>query len=81
MLKRKLSDGVTTATVDHVYQTALEHGALGGKLLGAGGSGFMVFYVPPERQAGVVKALSGYLHVPFQFETEGSTLMHYGSRY
>jgi D-glycero-alpha-D-manno-heptose-7-phosphate kinase len=81
MLKRELSAGVTTATVDHVYQTALEHGALGGKLLGAGGSGFMVFYVPPERQGGVIKALSGYLHVPFQFETEGSTLMHYGSRY
>jgi len=81
VLKRELSVGVTTATVDHVYQTALEHGALGGKLLGAGGSGFMVFYVPSERQAGVVKALSGYLHVPFQFETEGSTLMHYGSRY
>jgi D-glycero-alpha-D-manno-heptose-7-phosphate kinase len=81
MLKRELSAGVTTATVDHVYQTALEHGALGGKLLGAGGSGFMVFYVPPERQAGVIKALAGYLHVPFQFETEGSTLMHYGSRY
>ena len=81
VLKRELSAGVTTATVDHVYQTALEHGALGGKLLGAGGSGFMVFYVPPERQAGVVKALSGYLHVPFQFETEGSTLMHSGSRY
>jgi len=81
VLKRELSAEVTTTTVDHVYQTALEHGALGGKLLGAGGSGFMVFYVPPERQAGVVKALSGYLHVPFQFETEGSTLMHYGSRY
>ncbi|MGH2360666.1 MAG: kinase [bacterium] len=81
VLKRELSAGVTTATVDHVYRTALEHGALGGKLLGAGGSGFMVFYVPPERHAGVVKALSGYLHVPFQFETEGSTLMHYGSRY
>jgi D-glycero-alpha-D-manno-heptose-7-phosphate kinase len=81
MLKRELSAGVTTATVDHVYQTALEHGTLGGKLLGAGGSGFMVFYVPPERQAGVIKALAGYLHVPFQFETEGSTLMHYGSRY
>lgn len=81
MLKRELSPLVTNAAIDRVYQTALAHGAVGGKLLGAGGTGFMMFYVPPERQPEVLDALAGYLHVPFQFETEGSTLMHYGSRF
>lgn len=81
MLKRGLSALVTNAAIDRAYQTALDHGAIGGKLLGAGGAGFMVFYVPPERQPGVIEALSGYLHVPVQFETEGSSLMHYGARF
>lgn len=80
MLKRGLSALVTNATIDRAYQTALAHGAIGGKLLGAGGAGFMMFFVPPERQPEVIEALSGYLHVPFQLETEGSSLMHYGSR-
>lgn len=77
-LKRQQSESVTNPLVDGIYQTALEHGAFGGKLLGAGGSGFMVFYVPLERQPEVIQALSGYLHVPFKFETEGSTLIYYG---
>lgn len=80
MLKRDLSALVTNPTIDRAYKTALAHGALGGKLLGAGGAGFMMFYVPPDRQPAVVDALTGYLHVPFQFENEGSTLMYYGSR-
>ena len=80
ILKRGLSTLVATPAIDRAYQTALAHGALGGKLLGAGGAGFMMFYVPRARQSDVIEALSGYLHVPFQFESEGSTLMHYGSR-
>lgn len=77
-LKCNQSKLVTNSLVDHIYQTAIEHGALGGKLLGAGSSGFMVFYVPLERQSHVIQALSGYLQVPFKFETEGSTLIYYG---
>ena len=77
LLKRSLSDKIANPTVDHIYQIALENGALGGKLLGAGSSGFMVFYVPTEKQPQVVNALFGYLHVPFQFESEGSVLIHY----
>jgi D-glycero-alpha-D-manno-heptose-7-phosphate kinase len=77
-LKCKQSKLVTNPLVDDIYQTAIEHGALGGKLLGAGGSGFMVFYVPLERKPHVIEALSDYLHVPFKFETEGSTLIYYG---
>jgi D-glycero-alpha-D-manno-heptose-7-phosphate kinase len=77
-LKRQQSKLITNSLVDSIYQTAIEHGALGGKLLGAGGAGFMVFYVPLEKQREVIQALSGYLHVPFKFETEGSTLIYYG---
>ena len=77
MLKRELSPSVSTETIDTVYQTAIEQGALGGKLLGAGGSGFMVFYVPPDRAAAVVRALPTCLHVPFRFEREGSTILYY----
>jgi D-glycero-alpha-D-manno-heptose-7-phosphate kinase len=79
-LKRQLSTRVASSAVEDVYETAMKHGALGGKLLGAGGSGFMVFYVPPRRRAAVVRALGRYLHVPFAFEGEGSRIIHYGPR-
>jgi D-glycero-alpha-D-manno-heptose-7-phosphate kinase len=68
---------VSTDTVDRVYQTAMDHGALGGKLLGAGGTGFMLFYVPLDRQAEVIESLSTCVHVPFQFESEGSSIIYY----
>ena len=77
MLKRGLSPAVTSDSVDEVYDTARRHGALGGKLMGAGGTGFMMFYVPPERQASVREALPAYLHVPFKFESEGTDLVYY----
>ncbi len=77
MLKRELSPSVTTDTVDAIYRTAIDHGALGGKLLGAGRSGFMIFYAPPERGADVVRALRGCLHVPFHFERQGSAILYY----
>lgn len=78
LLKRDLSSAVTCSSVDKVYQLAMENGALGGKLLGAGGTGFMVFYVQPEKQSDVVRALSTCLHIPFKFENEGSALIYYG---
>lgn len=77
MLKRSMSRAVSNGTIDRIYEKALDHGALGGKLLGAGSSGFMVLYVPPGRQEGVRDALDGYLHVPFRFENEGSTIIYY----
>ena len=77
MLKRDLAAGVTSATVDEVYERAREHGAIGGKLLGAGGTGFMLLFAPPERHPGIVRALGQSLHVPFRFESEGSTLVYY----
>jgi D-glycero-alpha-D-manno-heptose-7-phosphate kinase len=75
-LKRQLANSVTNAVVDEVYQTALSNGALGGKLLGAGGTGFMLFYVPDDHQAKVKQALSKLLNVPFAFESNGSTIIH-----
>lgn len=74
-LKRGLADSVTTPLLDEIYETALSQGALGGKLLGAGGSGFMVFFVPPDRQPAVLRALARWLYVPFKFEREGCTLI------
>ncbi len=73
-LKRTLSKKISTDTVDGIYKTAISNGALGGKLLGAGGGGFILFYVPPEKQAQVKNAL-GLLHVPFSFENCGSQVV------
>ena len=80
-LKRDLTPVMTNAVVDEIYETARRHGALGGKLLGAGSSGFMVFYVPLERQPAVIEALSAYLRVPFRFESEGSTIIYYDPKF
>jgi D-glycero-alpha-D-manno-heptose-7-phosphate kinase len=73
--KRSLSSGVATEGIDRIYDKARQAGALGGKLLGAGGAGFMVFYVQPARQAQVRAALDSLLHVPFRFESTGATLL------
>jgi D-glycero-alpha-D-manno-heptose-7-phosphate kinase len=78
-LKRGLAGRVSSDSIDGVYRRALRAGALGGKLLGAGGCGFMVFYVPEKRREAVLRALAGCLHVPFDFERDGSRVIHYGS--
>lgn len=77
LLKRELSSAISNSVVDGIYHTAMESGAIGGKLLGAGDAGFMIFFVPPEKQESVKQALAQYLRVPFNFETEGSTIIHY----
>lgn len=76
-LKRELSAKVTTGAVDDLYAAAVAAGALGGKLLGAGESGFMLFFAPPHLQTRVRAALGGTLHVPFRFAGEGATIIHY----
>ena len=75
-LKRSLADGVTTPQVDQLYETARAHGAIGGKLIGAGGSGFMLFFIPPERRSEVQQALAHYRWVPFSFENTGSCIIY-----
>ena len=76
-IKRGLSDKVSNADVDTLYQQAKEAGAVGGKLTGAGGGGFMLLFVPPGRQAAVSQALHHLIHVPFQFEFSGSQIIFF----
>ena len=76
-LKRSISNRVSNATIDKIYDTAIKNGALGGKLLGAGSSGFMLLFAPPEKHQQIKNALPGYLHVRFKFESEGSTIINY----
>jgi D-glycero-alpha-D-manno-heptose-7-phosphate kinase len=59
-----------------MYEAAMAAGALGGKLLGAGGGGFMLFFVPEERQAAVRQALTGYYEVLFSINAAGSSIVH-----
>jgi len=74
-LKRELADGVTTPAVDGIYNAGREAGALGGKLLGAGGGGFMLFVVKPEDQSKVRERLKDLIHVSFDFDTGGSKIV------
>ena len=73
--KRSLSDSVSNPMVDEMYDEAVRAGALGGKLTGAGGGGFLLLFVPPERQARVQEALGRLIHVPFKFEFSGSQII------
>jgi D-glycero-alpha-D-manno-heptose-7-phosphate kinase len=76
-VKRNFSANVSNAHVDHMYNRAIAAGALGGKILGAGGGGFMVLFVPPHRQTQVREDLDTYIHVPFKFEFSGSQIIFY----
>lgn len=76
-LKRGTSEKVSTSDLDVIYEKAIKAGALGGKLLGAGGGGFMLFYVPEEAKTGVMRALEGLMHVPFGFENGGTRVVYY----
>lgn len=76
-LKRSITSKISTSHIDLLYENALRAGALGGKLLGAGGGGFLLFYVEPEKQAQVKETLSGLMHVPFRFENKGSNIIYF----
>lgn len=73
-LKRTVADGISNNGIDEAYSTAREAGALGGKLLGAGGCGFLLVYAPEPRQAAVRRALAAYREVPFHFSSTGSQI-------
>jgi D-glycero-alpha-D-manno-heptose-7-phosphate kinase len=75
-LKRSLATGVTTDRIDEVYEAALAGGAYGGKLLGAGGGGFMLFVVPDGKKERVLASLKGLVDVQFRFETGGSKVLY-----
>ncbi len=76
-LKRTLSNKVTTPYIDELYDKARRAGAVGGKLLGAGGGGFVLFFVPPAKQKTFKAAFKKLLHVPFEFEHLGSQIIFY----
>jgi Predicted kinase related to galactokinase and mevalonate kinase len=75
--KRSLSDQVSTDEINAIYEKARAAGAIGGKLLGAGGGGFIIFFVEPDKQPAVRQALSDLIHVPFHFESGGSQIIYY----
>ena len=76
-LKRQTGSAVSTSGIDELYAKGIAAGALGGKLLGAGGGGFMVFYVEPEYQESVRNAMKDLMYIPFEFEDSGTRVIHY----
>ena len=77
-LKRQTGKSVSTSNIDDLYDKGIAAGALGGKLLGAGGGGFLVFYVQPENQMSVKEAMKDLLYIPFKFEDGGTQVIYYG---
>lgn len=78
-LKRQIGNRVSTENIDLLYETAINAGATGGKLLGAGGGGFLVFYVPEERQKAVREKLKHLMYVPFLFDERGTDVIYYSA--
>ncbi len=75
-IKRSLATRISNPLIDNLYQKALENGAVGGKLLGAGGGGFLLFYVPTEEgRRNVRKALSSYQEMPFELDQSGVSII------
>lgn len=75
-LKRGLSQGISNDTIDEIYREAIDCGAYGGKLLGAGGGGFMLFYIKREHQDKLRGRLKNLLEIPFKFDEDGSKIIY-----
>ena len=75
--KRALSERVSNSEIDQIYEAALEAGALGGKLLGAGGGGFMLIFACPSKHQKIREKLKDFVYVPFDFDTSGSQVIYY----
>lgn len=76
-VKRRLSKLITTPAIDEIYSSAMKAGAIGGKLLGAGGGGFILFFAEPKTHSKIKKRLKNLLHIPFSFENFGSQIIFY----
>lgn len=77
MLKKKNGSSISTGKIDDLYNKGISAGALGGKLLGAGGGEFLLFYVPIEKQNAVKEALDDLMYIPFKFENNGTQIIYY----
>ena len=75
MLKQSLASGITNPLINETYEAAKKAGATGGKLLGAGGAGFMLFYVPEEKKCSVRKALSHLREMEFEMDNSGASIV------
>ena len=73
-IKKSLSNHISDQRIDNIYDLAIQNGALGGKILGAGGGGFILFYVPRQKQKKVLKKLYKLTHIPFNFSERGSEI-------
>ena len=80
-LKRQTGSKISTGSIDELYVRAIKAGALGGKLLGAGGGGFLLFYVQPDKRREVMAAMHDLLYVPFQFENAGTRVIYYSAEF
>ena len=76
-LKKQTGKAITTNAIDKLYEQGIKAGALGGKLLGAGGGGFLIFYVQPEKQKSVRKAMKDLMYIPFEFDNNGAEIVYY----
>ena len=76
-IKRRTGGSVSTSSIDELYARGIKAGALGGKLLGAGGGGFLLFYVQPEKQEEVRTAMYDLMYIPFEFENGGTRVIYY----
>ena len=76
-LKRGMGFSISTGSIDELYEKGIAAGALGGKLLGAGGGGFLIFYVRSEKQEAVKRAMKDLMYIPFNFEDGGTRVFHY----
>lgn len=76
-LKKNTGEKISTSSIDKLYADGIKAGALGGKLLGAGGGGFLIFYVQPEKQEAVKEAMKDLLYIPFEFENSGTKVIYY----
>ncbi len=74
-LKKQMASGITSETIERLYQAARQAGAIGGKITGAGGGGFLLLYCPPEKQQDVRAALHGLRELPFSLEQDGSKVI------
>jgi D-glycero-alpha-D-manno-heptose-7-phosphate kinase len=81
LLKQKLASKISNAEIDEIYKAGLKSGATGGKLLGAGGGGFMLFYCEKEKQNKLISALKDYDTIDFKFEHDGSKIIYFADEY